>query len=79
MKRLEKLVLFGHKWLDQELARTKRTIDYLRYSMAALQNGAQKSCCLENRLSSTACRLAVLKTIKEFIEKGILAGPFQEL
>jgi predicted metal-dependent enzyme (double-stranded beta helix superfamily) len=33
---------------------------------------------VENRLSTSVAKLAVLKTVKEWIVKGFVAGPFKE-
>ncbi len=36
------------------------------------------SCLVENRLSTSVAKLAVLKTVEEWIIKGFVAGPFKE-
>jgi hypothetical protein len=77
--RLQQLVADNeHGLLDQEKQRANRAIDYLRNGAPALQKGELSSCLVSNRLPSNEARLAVLKTVKEWIIKGFVAGPFKE-
>ncbi len=77
--RLEQLIsLHKEKLLDQEISRAKRTVDYLRNGAPALQSSKLGSCLVENRLSTSVAKLAVLRTVKEWIIKGFVAGPFKE-
>ncbi len=77
--RLEQLIsLHEEKLLDQEISRARRTVDYLRNGAPALQMSKLGSCLVENRLSTSVAKLAVLKTVEEWIKKGLVAGPFKE-
>jgi hypothetical protein len=67
-----------HELLEQEKLRAHRAIDYLRNGAPALQKGELSSCLVSNRLPSDEARLAVLKTVGEWIVKGFVAGPFKE-
>jgi hypothetical protein len=64
--------------LDHELLRARRAVAYLREGAPALQSKKLGSCLVENRLSTSVAKLAVLKTVKEWILKGFVAGPFKE-
>jgi hypothetical protein len=76
---LEKLVLkYENKLLKQEADRAKRAMDYLRNGAPALQRERLKSCLVQNKLASADAREAVLKTMKEWVSKGFVAGPFKE-
>jgi hypothetical protein len=76
--RLEQLIsLHESKLLDQEIARARRTVDYLRNGAPALQARRLGSCLVENRLSTSVAKLAVLKTVDEWIRKGFVAGLFK--
>ncbi len=76
---LEKLVLkHESKLLKQEVERAKRAIDYLRNGAPALQLERLKSCLVQNKLASADAREAVLKTMKDWVSKGFVAGPFKE-
>jgi hypothetical protein len=76
---LEKLVLkYENKLLKHEADRAKRAIDYLRNGAPALQRERLKSCLVQNKLASADAREAVLKTMKEWVSKGFVAGPFKE-
>jgi hypothetical protein len=76
---LEKLVLkHESKLLKQEVDRAKRAIDYLRNGAPALQWERLKSCLVQNKLASADAREAVLKTMKDWVSKGFVAGPFKE-
>jgi hypothetical protein len=76
---LEKLVLTCEsKLLKQEFERAKRAIDYLRNGAPAHQRDRLKSCLVQNKLASADARVAVLKTMKEWVSKGFVAGPFKE-
>jgi hypothetical protein len=77
--RLEQLIsLHEEKLLDHEISRARRTVLYLREGAPALQLSKLSSCLVENRLSTSVAKLAVLKTVKEWIVKGYVAGPFKE-
>jgi hypothetical protein len=77
--RLQQLVAENeHELLEQEKLRANRAIDYLRNGAPALQKGELSSCLVSNRLPSDEARLAVLKTVGEWIIKGFVAGPFKE-
>jgi hypothetical protein len=77
--RLQQLVADNeHGLLEQEKQRANRAIDYLRNGAPALQKGELSSCLVSNRLPSNEARLAVLKTVGEWIIKGFVAGPFKE-
>ncbi len=76
---LEKLVLkYEDKLLKQEVDRARRAIDYLRNGAPALQRERLKSCLVQNKLASADAQKAVLKTMKEWVSKGFVAGPFKE-
>jgi hypothetical protein len=76
---LENLVLkYENKLLKQEADRAKRAIDYLRNGAPALQRERLKSCLVQNKLASADAREAVLKTMREWVSKGFVAGPFKE-
>jgi hypothetical protein len=70
--------LHEDKLLDQEITHTRRTVDYLRNGAPALQMSRLGSCLVENRLSTSVAKLAVLKTVEEWIRKGFVARPFKE-
>ncbi len=77
--RLEQLIsLHEERLLDQEISRARRTVDYLRNGAPALQTSKLGSCLVENRLSTSVAKLAVLKTVEDWIKKGFVAGPFKE-
>ncbi len=58
--------------------RAKRTVDYLRNGAPALQLSKLGPCPVENRLSTSVAKLAGLKTVVEWIKKGLVAGTFYE-
>jgi neutral trehalase len=69
---LERLVQEnGDKLLKQEVDRAERTIDYLRNGAPALQLKKLKSCLVQNKLASVEARAAVLKTMEDWIRKGL--------
>jgi hypothetical protein len=77
--RLEQLIsIHEDKLLEQELARARRAVNYLRHGAPALQMSKLSSCLTENRLASDVAKHAVLKTVEEWIRKGFVAGPFKE-
>jgi hypothetical protein len=76
---LENLVLmYENKLLKQAAERARRAIDYLRNGAPALQRERLKSCLVQNKLASADARDAVLKTMREWVSKGFVAGPFKE-
>jgi hypothetical protein len=76
---LEKIVLMHeNKLLKQEVDRAERAIDYLRNGAPALQRERLRSCLVQNKLVSADAREAVLKTMREWVSKGFVAGPFKE-
>ncbi len=79
MDKLEELVRENrHKLLDQEVAQAERAIDYLRYGALAHQRESLRSYLVENRLPFEEAKLAVLKTVEDWIRKGYVAGPFNK-
>ncbi len=76
---LERLVLkHESKLLKQEVDRARRAIDYLRNGAPAQQRERLRSCLVQNKLASADAREAVLETMKNWVSKGFVAGPFKE-
>jgi hypothetical protein len=79
IEKLEELVnQHESQLLQNEVLRAKRVIEYLKTGAPAHQKRSLGSCLVENKIPGEKGTAAVLKTVKEWIEKGFVAGPFKE-
>ncbi len=67
-----------HLLLTIEYKRAKRAINFLRYGAPSYQKTELKGCYVKNAASAYENSDAVEKTIASWVEKGLVAGPFNE-
>jgi hypothetical protein len=77
--KLEELVdRLESRLLENEVLRARRVIKYLKTGAPAHQKRSLNSCLVENKVPGEEGYIAVLKTVKDWLVKGFIAGPFKE-